>query len=170
MPSAARTRKRKADMAAQAKREKDNKTAKQLLGHARDEALRASVSLRGVQPVEAFMEVLESALSMMRYARAQANQVPPENMWRDTIAGKIPNEWVKLERNMREEVAHLSAQAMKHGLEERQTAVAERMAEALAIGIAGVLDHPDLRLTAAQRKVMPRVVKESLELMEVNPT
>jgi len=117
-----------------------------------------------IDPSEAMQYVLDRAVHMLRNAVDGVADLKPDEVWVDTMVGRIPNEWIRLEEDLRKEVAQIAARMIDLDLEGRRVALAEAMATLLV----PVFDHifKELKLTKAQRALAPKVVKSGLALLE----
>lgn len=160
MPAATQTPKRSTRKGSGSKRNRQRK----LLRDARERVMLEAVPAYGADPVEALQEVLEGALAQLRVARERSGKLTEQELWRDTMVGKIPNEWIRLEADLRQEVAHLAGRMIGLDIAGRNAAAAEAIAEVMVPLLDGIF--ADLRLTPKQRERAPEVVAGRLKLLE----
>ncbi len=72
--------------------------------------------------------------------------------------------WIRVRQKCVGELAKYSKMAIDAGVEERRVALAERWGDQLALVLQGILN--DLRLTPAQRKSAPEIVRNNLAVLE----
>mgnify|MGYP006150958511 CR=1 FL=1 len=129
-----------------AKREKDQATLGQrmtnrrLMLEVRKEASEFAEGLaRNVDPASAVQFVLDNIASAYEYATQQMWTIPEEEYWRDTIAGKIPHEWVREQERLGLQLVHVAGKAAAMGLAERQVRMQEAQAAIFATVVEAVL-------------------------------
>ncbi|HEY5224952.1 MAG TPA: hypothetical protein VIJ18_18130 [Microbacteriaceae bacterium] len=71
---------------------------------------------------------------------------------------------VRLEAEERDRIANFATKALNAGLAERQVRLAERQGELLALVVTKIIDSSALGLSAAQKQLMPQVMRETLVL------
>jgi hypothetical protein len=124
-----------------------NRRKNRALHLARQQAARNAEGIRlNIDPGEALQEVLDRAVSMLRFAGEKAADVPEDQVIIMGAFGPMENVWVHLEERMRLEVGHLAANMVKIGLAEREV----RMKEAQAALIVAAL------VEAAREAGIPR--------------
>lgn len=134
------------------------------LRKARDLALIRGEPEPGIQPSNAMQYVLDRAVHMLRNAEAGVEKLEPDEVWRDTQVGKIPNEWIRLEADLRQEVAQQAGRMIALDIEGRRANAAEAMALALAPVFKQIL--AELNLTPDQQAAAPAIVERGLKLLE----
>lgn len=124
----------------------------------------AAEELHNTDPVEAMQHVLDTSFAHLLYAGKRVSELTEDEFWRDTLAGRVPNEWFALEAGLRREVLEVTARMLHLGIEDRRA----RVAEVLAITLAPVLEQmiTELRLTDAQRKQAPAIIGAALKQLE----
>lgn len=144
---------------------------RKLLAEARERALTEHVPAYGIDPAEALQEILESALGQLRVARERSSKLDlskagagQDAYWRDTMVGRIPNEWVRHEADLRAEVASLAGRMVGLDIAGRRAAAAEALAEAIAPALENVFKT--LRLSAAQRDKARSALEAELQVIE----
>lgn len=140
--------------------------------NANRKALRAARNLalvtgeveEGIDPSEAMQLVLDRSVHMLRNAIQGVSDLKGDEIWRDTMVGRIPNEWIRLEEDLRKEVSQIAARMIDLDLEGRKVA----LTEAMAMVLVPVFDHifKELKLTKAQKAKAPDVVRAGLQLLE----
>jgi hypothetical protein len=76
-------------------------------------------------PIAALQEVLDGAVQDLRYAQGKVDQLTGPELWRDTLTGKIPNEWIRLRNELRVEVERCANNMVRNGIAERAVAIGE---------------------------------------------
>lgn len=108
-------------------------------------ANRRSAKRLDVTSQEALQETLDGMVQDLRFTQRQCDALEmgegEGKYWRDTMVGKIPNEWIRLRNDLRQQVAHLSLSLEAKGIAERGV----RVKEAQAVLMAGMVR------TAAER-------------------
>jgi hypothetical protein len=121
-----------------------------------------------IDPVYALQVVLDRTYSWLTYAADRVERLDEKKLWRNTTGvGRIPHEWIRLERDLRAELAYLSARMLDLDIEDRKAQAAEIVATAIAPVLEGVLS--DLKLTSKQRAQAKKVVANRLRLLEGPP-
>jgi N12 class adenine-specific DNA methylase len=147
------------------KRDKRKRAQRKLLGEAISKTIAEAPDQGRTDPVEALQIVLDRTYSWLVYVAKKTGELPEEDLWRKTKGvGKIPNEWVRLERDLRNELAYLSARMLDRDIETRWAQAAEIVATAIAPVLEGILS--DLKLTKKQRARAKRVVQSHLQMIE----
>jgi hypothetical protein len=162
-PAEDRTRSKKRG-AQQRRRKKRRNENRKLLREVNRVAAMEAVVERDVDPADALQDVLDAAVARLHVAMAHANELDEDEVFRDTMMGKIPNEWLRLEKDLRSEVAVLAGRMIGLNIAGRQANAAEALATAIAPVLSGVFDG--LGLTAAQKRKAPELVREHLQLIE----
>jgi hypothetical protein len=98
----------------------------------RDAAVRYEIKVNGTDPIEALQMCLDRAVEHWRVAMAAVDKIEEGNLFEDTINGKMPHHWFRLENQLRQEVTRLSAAMINLGIAERQVRVQEAQAMLLA--------------------------------------
>jgi hypothetical protein len=151
---------------------KSSKMRKQAKRNAQRKALRKARNLalvtgdveQDIDPSEAMQYVLDRAVHMLRNAVAGVSDLQPDEVWVETMVGKIPNEWIRLEEDLRKEVTILAARMIDLDLEGRRVALSEAMATLLVPVFDAIFK--DLKLTKAQKGRAPQAVRAGLALLE----
>jgi len=149
--------------AKQRKQQKRNANRK-ALRKARNLALVRGEVETGIDPSEAMQFCLDRTVHMLRNAIEGVSNLKSDEVWVDTMVGRIPNEWIRLEEDLRKETTALAARMIDLDLEGRRVAVTE----ALATILVPVFDFifKELKLTKAQRDKAPEIVRSGLKMLE----
>lgn len=115
-------------------------------------------------PAQGIQATLNIAMGQLAYATQQVNGLEPGELWADTMVGKVPSHWVKLQHELMDKVARFSQVAAGMGIDERRTALAEAQTSMLQTVITAVLD--DLGLSPAQRKLAGPAIRKRLEAVQ----
>lgn len=117
-----------------------------------------------IAPEDAMQYTLDVATSMLKHAVEARATLRPDELWRDTMVGRIPNEWIRLEQDLRKEVYQIAGRMLQLDIDGRRA----NAAEAVAMLIAPVMDHifKELHLTSKQKKAAPQAVHSGMKLLE----
>lgn len=103
-------------------------------------ANRRSAARIDAQPVDVVQETLDGMVADLRFAQKMVDGLPEEAMWRDTMVGRIPNEWIRLRNEYRDRTAHFAGRMIERGIAEKavnvsaaQTALMATMIKEAAI-------------------------------------
>jgi hypothetical protein len=80
---------------------------------------RSASVLVEAEPVEVIQEVLDSLTADLRFAQRQVDRIPVDEFWRDTMVGRIPNEWVRYRDEIRDKLHYLAGRMIERGIAER---------------------------------------------------
>jgi hypothetical protein len=117
-------------------------------------------------PLETLQHVLDRCFKMLVFTETEVESLTDQEFWRDTMSGKLPNEWIRLEQDLRNEVSATAGKMVALGIAERRMRASEVIAAAIAPALDGILR--ELKLSKAQRKLAPQVVERHLKLIEGN--
>jgi len=120
--------------------------------------------IQHLDPIHALQFVLNRTYAWLQIAIAEVDKLPEDEFWRDSPMGRIENEWVRLEADLRKDVAYLSARMLELDMEDRRAQAVELIAGTIAPVLEGVLD--DLDLTKKQQARAKKVVGKHLKLLE----
>lgn len=148
----------------QTKRKAKRNAHRKALRLVRNLALTTGTPGENVDPANAMQYVLDRATHMLMNAVKGVEDLEADEIWRDTMVGRIPNEWIRLEDDLRKEVWGLAGKMIALDLDDRKARAAEIMAAILAPVLKGILD--DLNLNKAQMAKAPKVIQGHLELLE----
>lgn len=81
-----------------------------------------------MDPVQALQEVLDGSVRELREAQHRVNLLEEHELWRETMIGRIPNEWIRLRDDYRSAVERIANACVRNGLAERAVAVSEARA------------------------------------------
>lgn len=117
-----------------------------------------------VDPVDAIQQVLDRTYAQLVVASREADNVPSTELWRDTMVGRLPNEWVRLEEDLRTQVQQIAGKMLHLNIEDRKAHASELIAAAIAPVLSAIIK--DLKLTPEQKKKAPEIVRGHLQLLE----
>lgn len=150
------------------KRKRDAETIATRLKHrrimleVREEAREFSTGLRrGMDPAEAVQQVLDNIADLYDYATQQVFQLEEGEYWRETLAGKMPNEWIKEMERLGLQMVHVAGKAASMGLAERQIRLQEQQAAIFATVVEAALN--EVGLGAEQRRLVHTRIAEKLD-------
>lgn len=75
----------------------------------------------------------------LRFTQKMVDKLAEDDMWRDTMVGRIPNEWIRLRDDYRQQVAALAGSMVARGIAEKA-----------------------VNVRAAQHALMATMIKEAL--------
>jgi hypothetical protein len=109
---------------------------KRALHLARQEAARNAEGVRlDIDPADALQEVLDRAVSMLRFAGSKADELPESDVMVNTAFGPMLNAWARLETDLRQEVGALASRMVQIGIADRAVRVQEAKAALLVQAI-----------------------------------
>lgn len=121
-----------------------------------------------VDPVTALQEVLDGAVADLRASQARVNDLEESVLWRDTMVGKIPNEWIRIRNDLRNEVERIANNMVRNGIADRAVQVSEAMAAMLVPVFTEMMLQLDL--TPEQKALVPSVIEGALLPLERGET
>lgn len=96
-------------------------------------ATRRSAARIDANPVEVLQETLDGMVQDLRFSQRMVDTLPEEQLWRDTMmAGRIPNEWIRLRDDYRDRVAALAGSMITRGIAEKAVNVRAAQAALMA--------------------------------------
>lgn len=113
-----------------------------------------------VTPGQAVQAVLNVAAGQFAYATAMVGGLSEAQMFEETIAGVVPNRWVRLQDRVMDKIAKYSRAAADMGISERQMNLAEQQTAMMGQLLEAVMDKLDL--TPKQRKQVGPAIREAL--------
>lgn len=119
---------------------------------------------RGVDPAEAIQEILDNLQAMYRYATKRVVFMTENEYFRDTIAGPIPNEWIREQERLGMQIVHVAGKASSMGLAERAVRIQEAQASMFATILEEALKVHGL--TMEDRRTVMNIVAERLDDIE----
>lgn len=154
----AQTKKQKA-----ARRKRRNEQRK-LLREARAITGLTAEDLGRIDPVQAIQATLDRSYAQLVVAATEADNLPADELWRDTMVGRIPNEWIRLEGELRKEVQNIAGKMLQLDIDDRKAHAAELIAAAMAPVLEGVFK--DLKLSDKQKARARESLGNHLRLLE----
>lgn len=145
------------------------KKKRRLLHQARQEAARQAEGVRlDADPAVALQEVLDRSLVMMRYAASQADELDSDSLFVSGWTGgengsfaKVPHEWLRLEADLRQEVATLAGRMVQLGIADRAVALEEAKAAILINAILAAARKSGI--ARDQIKALGPAIREELQ-------
>lgn len=113
-----------------------------------------------VTPGQAVQAVLNVAAGQFAYATAMVGGLDEAQMFEETIAGVVPNRWVRLQDRIMDKIAKYSRAAADMGISERQMNLAEQQTAMMGTLLEAVMDR--IELTPKQRKQVGPAIREAL--------
>ena len=93
---------------------------------------RRSSTRLDVNPVDALQEVLDGLTQDLRLSQKMVDGLQEKELWRDTMVGKIPNEWIRLRDDYRDRTAALAGSMVARGIAEKAVNVSAARAALMA--------------------------------------
>lgn len=141
---------------------------RRLLMEAQTEAAEfAPAPKKNVDPAQAVQEILDNIIAMYRYSTAQVATLDERDYWRDTIAGRVQNEWIREQERLGMQAVHVASKAAAMGLAERAVAIQEAQAAMFAMVVEQVLT--EFKMSSDQRRKIHTRIAERLEDIELEP-
>jgi hypothetical protein len=95
-------------------------------------AARRSADRLDANPVDVIQETLDGLVQDLRFTQRMVDTLPESELWRDTMVGRIPNEWVRLRDDYRQQAAHLAGSMVARGIAEKAVNVRAAQAALMA--------------------------------------
>lgn len=134
----------------------------QTVGAAADQAASMATAIE-VTPGQAIQAVLNVAAGQFAYATAMVGGLDEAQMFEETIAGVVPNRWVRLQMQIMDKLKQYSRAAADMGINERQMQMAEAQTAMMGSLLEAVMDR--LELTPGQRKEVGPAIREALPML-----
>jgi len=147
-----------------ARRQTKRRSQRKALREARALALTTGTPEENIDPGNAMQFILDRATHMLTQAIIGVEDLKPDEVWVDTMVGRIPNEWIRLEEDLRKEVWMIAGKMINLNIDDRKARAAEIMASVMAPVLKGILD--DLVLTEEQKERAPEIVQAHLNVLE----
>lgn len=93
---------------------------------------RRSAARLDANPVDVIQETLDGLVADLRFTQKMVDQLPETDLWRDTMVGRIPNEWIRLRDEYRQEASALAGSMITRGIAERAVNVRAAQAALMA--------------------------------------
>lgn len=122
------------------------------------------LQLGSINPIDAIQQVLDRGYAELVVASREVDNLKADEIWRDTMVGRIPNEWIRLQEDLKREVSTVAGKMLHLDVESRKAGAAELMAGALAPVLGEIFKK--LQLTEAQKAKAPDIVRHELQLLE----
>lgn len=135
------------------------------LAAAKAETSDMATSLR-VTPAQGLLGVLHLAAGQLQFVTQKVAELPEKDLLVNTPFGTAENPWLRLQRQIMQDVAKFSRSAADMGIQERQQNLAETQTSLVAQLMEKVLGELDL--TPAQRKQVGPAIREHLTLVVDN--
>lgn len=147
-----------------ARRQTKRRSNRKALKEARNIALTTGTPEENIDPGNAMQFILDRATHMLVQAVSGVENLEPDEVWVDTMVGRIPNEWIRLEEDLRKEVWMIAGKMITLNIDDRKARAAEIMASILAPVLQGILS--DLQLTPEQEEKAPAIVEAHISVLE----
>ena len=123
----------------------------------------------GTTPEMLFENLLDQVNGQLSQVNTAVSNIPAEEMWRDTIAGRQPNEWILLQRDLMDRAFRFAHSALGMNLKRRQVEVEEAQAAMVAFLLREALTRANLpkRQMDAVMVAVREVAQEQAALPEV---
>lgn len=93
---------------------------------------RRSAAHLDINAVDVIQETLDGLVADLRLTQKMVDRLPEEELWRDTMVGKLPNEWIRLRDEYRDKVASLAGRMVERGIAEKSVNVRAAQAALMA--------------------------------------
>lgn len=121
-----------------------------------------------VTPGQAIQAVLNVSAGQFAYATAMVGGLSEAQMFEETIAGVVPNRWVRLQMQIMDKLKQYSRAAGDMGISERQMQLAEQQTAMMGDLLEAVMAKLDL--TPVQRKQVGPAIREALPMLTQGST
>lgn len=95
------------------------------------EARRSAAPL-DANPVDVIQETLDGLVADLRLSQRMVDGLAEPDLWRDTMVGRIPNEWIRLRDDYRSQAAALAGSMITRGIAEKAVNVRAAQAALMA--------------------------------------
>ena len=112
----------------------------------------------GTTPEMLFENLLDQINGQLHQVNTAVSEIPADEMWRDTIAGRQPNEWIVLQKDLMDRAFRFAHSALGMNLKRRQVEVEEAQAAMVAFMLKEALVRAGL--PARQQKDIMAAVRE----------
>lgn len=146
------------------KRQNKRRSQRKALKEARSLALTTGTPEENIDPGNAMQFILDRATHMLTQAILGVENLEADEVWVDTMVGRIPNEWIRLEEDLRKEVWMIAGKMINLNIDDRKARAAEIMASVMAPVLKAILE--DLVLTPEQQERAPQIVQAHLQVLE----
>jgi hypothetical protein len=82
--------------------------------------------------IQASPEVLDGLTADLRLTQKMVDTLPESQLWRDTMVGRLPNEWIRLRDEYRDRTAALAGSMVARGIAEKAVNVSAARAALMA--------------------------------------
>lgn len=93
---------------------------------------RRSAAPVDANPVDVIQETLDGLVQDLRFTQRMCDTLPESELWRDTMVGRIPNEWIRLRDDYRSQAAALAGSMITRGIAEKAVNVRAAQAALMA--------------------------------------
>lgn len=101
--------------------------------------------------------ILNQRLGELQVVQANVETLQPDEMWRDTMSGRMPNEWIRLRDQYRGELEQMLFKLVSAGLADRAVKVREAQAVLLAQQVRAAAERAGL--SGAQIQALGRELR-----------
>lgn len=115
-------------------------------------------------PSEALQHAMDLTYGQLIYASQRVAQLEEEQVFVNSISGKIPHHWIRFQRQLTKELADYAKVAANVGIAERRTALQEAEADMVGRYLEAVLG--ELGLSEEQRKLLGPAMRRHLTLVQ----
>ena len=119
---------------------------------------------RGLDPAVAIQEVLDNLVALYKYITAQLVMMPAEEYFRETIAGLVPNEFLREQERLGMQIVHVASKASAMGLAERAVMLQEAQAAMFGTLVEAALVKMDIGLD--DRRKVHDLIAQGMEDIE----
>jgi hypothetical protein len=112
-------------------------------------------------PVETLQEILDWKKRDLLAAQARVEQLAEGDLWRDTMVGRIPNEWIRLRDEYLTTCFHVAQSMVKNGIADRAVRVQETQAALMVVMVKRAAERAGL--DASQVRALGEALRDEVE-------
>lgn len=121
---------------------------------------RASVFEHGASYQDVLQEVLDVRISEFRYCQHKVNLLTENELFRSTVAGPYPNEWIALRDKYASALERMAKDLVSAGLAERQTRIEEQQTAAVGAALKAACER--IGMSNDMQRELAGAVREEL--------
>jgi hypothetical protein len=114
-----------------------------------------------VDPVEALQDILDWKRRDMLAAQKRVEQLGEYDLWRDTMVGRIPNEWIRIRDQYMGECFNMANSMVKNGIADRAVRVQETQAALMVVMVKRAAERAGL--DASQVRALGEALRDEVE-------
>lgn len=118
-------------------------------------AMRRSSLRLDADAVDVIQECLDGMVGDLRFTQKMVDRLPEGELWRDTMVGRIPNEWIRLRDEYREATMAFAGRMVERGIAEKAVNISAAQA-----ALTATVVKEALRRAGADQDMVARVGDE----------